>query len=172
MSEQLQVACWCRRPPSRSYNAQKSCISHILHGQPDNDCTEHKLLLLSSRDSPDMPRWAHMKKAAIKQNKTTSSLVVLSPQAVSMAIRPFIPLCMMTDQEKPSFSTLNFIPSLALASHFFKALVPTVTQKLVLFLFPKEMRPNVQSDCLFFLITGECMGLVLIQTREKWRFLG
>lgn len=98
-----------------------------------------------------------MEKAAIKQNKTTSRLVVLSLQAVSVVITPFIPLRMMTDQEKPSFSTLNFIPSLALASHFFKVLVPIVTQKSVLFLIPKEMRPNVQSDCLFFLIIWELM---------------
>lgn len=65
----------------------------------------------------------------IKQNKTTSSLVGLSPQAVSVVIRPFIPLCMMTHQEKPSLSMLNFIPNLALAGHFFKALVSIVTQK-------------------------------------------
>lgn len=116
-------------PPSRSYNAEKSCVSCILHGQPDNDCTAQKFLLLSSYPTPDMPHRAHMKKATIKQNKTTPSLVVLSPQAVSVVIRPFIPLRMMTDQERPSFSTLNFIPSLALAGHFFKALVPIVTQK-------------------------------------------
>jgi len=64
---------------------------------------------------------------------------------------------MVTEQEKPSFSALHFIPSLALARHFFKALVPIVTQKSVLFLVPKEMRPRVQPDCIFFLITWELM---------------
>lgn len=137
-------ACWCRRFPNRSYNDEKSYIPPILLGQPGNDCTEHKLLLLSSRDNPGVSRWALTEKVAIKQNKTTSSLVGLSPQAVSVVIRPFIPLCMMTHQEKPSLSMLNFIPNLALAGHFFKALVSIVTQKWVLFLVPKEMRPNVQ----------------------------
>lgn len=150
-------ACWCRRSPNRSYNAEKSCIPHIFLGQPDNDCTEHKLLLLFSRDIPGVSRWALTEKVAIKEHKTTSSLLGLSSQAVSVVIRPFIPLCMMTHQEKPSLSMLNFIPNLALAGHFFKALVSIVTQKWVLFLVPKEMRPNVHYEFLFFLLTWELM---------------
>lgn len=140
-----------KNPPSSSYNTEKSCISHILHRQPDNDCTEHKLLLLSSHDTPDTPRWAHVEKVAIKQNKTMSSLLVLSAQAVPGVIRPFIPLHMMADQ-KPSFSALAFIPSLALIGHFFKALFPIVTQKSVLFWSLRKWDPHMQSECLFFLI--------------------
>lgn len=72
-----------------------------------------------------------------------------------MVIRPFILWCKMTDQEKPSFSTLSFILSLTLASHLFKTLVSTVATKIRVVLVPKEMRPHMQPDCLIFLITWE-----------------
>lgn len=60
-------ACWCRFP-NRSYNDEKSYIPPILLGQPGNDCTEHKLLLLSSRDNPGVSRWALTENQAEQNN--------------------------------------------------------------------------------------------------------
>lgn len=99
-----------------------------------------------------------MEKAAIRQNGTTSSLVALSPEAVSVVIRPFIPLCTTTHQEKPSISALSFTSGSVLAHHVFKALVPTVTRTPTLLLVPKEMGPSVQAEL-------GTHGLLLIQSK-------
>lgn len=92
---------------------------------------------------------------AIKQNKTTSSQPISSLQAASVVFILFISLHIMTDQEKPSFSTLDCISSLVLSSHFVTVLVPIVTQNQLVLLVPKEMRHNLWSVCLFLLIIGE-----------------
>lgn len=157
--------CWCRRFSNRSCNAEKSCFPHIFLAKDGNDYQS-----TNPSYSPHMTgvsHWALTETTAIKQNKTTASLVGLSPQAASVVIRPFIPLCMMTYQEKPSLSMLNFIPNLALAGHFLKALVSIVTQKWVLCLVLKEMRSNVQYDFLFFLLTWELMDQLLPRAEKS-----